>query len=120
MSTKPDVHQNTPVCPRIGDLIALPLTYEPGGEMLDARGKQPDYDKTESDIDDIGAAVVRALNVHDKMLAALKATLPIVRADYKRALAEIGDGEDAEGKADGAIAVLQMVDNAIAKAEGRS
>ena len=53
-------------------------------------------------------------------MAALKAVLPVIEIDARRALDAIVDGEDAAGHADGAVTYLDLVRAAINKAEGRT
>ncbi len=83
---------------KLGDLMALPLSYQGGGDMLDARGKTPDADKSDLECDVLAAAVVGALNAHDDMLTVLRM---IRRRDVPDA-------------------VWDLICSAIAKAEGRT
>jgi hypothetical protein len=82
--------------------------------MLDARGKNVDHDRSEREIDDIAAVVVRALNAHDAMLAALRTIFvavanisacdprePLSYADRQALLSAARDGAAARALAEG-------------------
>jgi hypothetical protein len=61
-------------------------------------------------------ARLRALNA--ELIAALLDAMPILERGAVTMLAGIGIGEDAERKADGAIAIVETARAAIAKARG--
>ena len=52
----------------IGELLALPLTLDPIGIVRDANERRVFYGK----IDDTMLAMIRAINCHDELVAALR------------------------------------------------
>ena len=63
-------------------------------------------------------ANARLIAAAPELYEALLAVRHIVERDAQAALAAVGDGEDAAGKADAAVSYLDQLDAALKKAEG--